>query len=159
VSTAHEGETTVLGAPANEPVTLLPMVTLTVSATAPPLWSVISPEAPGSLYWLLGLTKARLASTFGGVLFPVSETLALAGGFLLEAVSVALSVEPAAVGSYWMVTLHDFLGPRLVPVQPSAVTEKAEEPVSVTLRALVPLPPEFLSVNVCEEVVFASIVP
>jgi hypothetical protein len=57
------------------------------------------------------------------------------------------------------VTLQVFLGPRLVPVQPSAVTEKAEEPVSVTLRALVALPPEFLSVNVCEEVVFASIVP
>jgi hypothetical protein len=57
------------------------------------------------------------------------------------------------------VTLQLFLGPRLLPVQPSLVTEKAEEPVSVTWSALVALPPEFLSTNVCEAVVFASIVP
>jgi hypothetical protein len=34
------------------------------------------------------------------LVFPVSKALAVAGGFLLEAASVALSVEPAAVGSY-----------------------------------------------------------
>ena len=34
----------------------------------------------------------------------------MAAGFLLVAVSVALSLAPLAVGAYWTVTLHDFFG-------------------------------------------------
>ena len=119
--------------------------------------STTSPKPKG------GVCDTTVSCTVGAwlttLLLPVSEALALAAGFLLITVSVPVSLDPSVVGAYWTVMLHDFFGPRLVPVQLSAVTEKAEEPVSVTLRALVALPPEFLSVNVCEEVVFASIVP
>jgi hypothetical protein len=95
----------------------------------------------------------------GAVLAPVSEAVATAAGFLPDARSVALSLAPAVVGAYRTVTLHDFLGPRLLAVHVSAVTENADEPVSETLSAPVAEPPEFVSVNVFDAVVPASIVP
>jgi hypothetical protein len=50
------------------------------------------------------------------------------------------------------VTLHDFLGPRLVAEQVSAVFVNALDPVSATDSAPVPVPPLFRSVNVWEAV-------
>jgi hypothetical protein len=93
------------------------------------------------------------------VLAPVSEAVATAADFLPDARSVALSLAPAVVGAYRTVTLHDFLGPRLLAVHVSAVTENADEPVSETLSAPVAEPPEFVSVNVLDAVVPESIVP
>ena len=48
--------------------------------------------------------------------------------------------------------MHDFPGPRLVPVQASETSENEDEPASVTRRLPVALPPEFLSVNCWESV-------
>jgi hypothetical protein len=60
------------------------------------------------------------------VLVPVSEAISTV--FMPNAISVALSLAPSVVGAYWTVTLHDFLGPRLLAVHVSAVTENADEP-------------------------------
>src|SRR6266576_3493192 len=83
---------------------------------------------------------------------PVRPMLAVALGFLLVAVSVALSPLPV-VGTYRRVTLHDFFGPRLVAAQVSAVFVNAADPDKATVSAAVAEPPEFLSVNVCETLV------
>src|SRR3954452_20220512 len=64
---------------------------------------------------------------------PVSVTLALAASLWPLAPSAALSLSPAALGVYCTVTLHDFLGPRLVPVQPSVVTVN-DDPDSAIVR-------------------------
>jgi hypothetical protein len=89
------------------------------------------------------LTARSLASD------PFSARPALADGFLLTALSVALSLPP--VGLYRTVTVHDFLGPRLVPLHRSAVIVNApgDGEIEIT-RALVAEPPEFVSVNVCD---------
>jgi len=69
---------------------------------------------------------------------------------LLVAVIVAVSPLPV-VGAYWTVTLHDFLGPRLVPVQASAVIVNGPgEGETVTFSALVAEPPELVSANCCD---------
>jgi hypothetical protein len=93
------------------------------------------------------------------VLAPVSEAVAVGLGFLPDALSVAVSLAPAVVGAYWMVTVHDLFGPRLLAVHVSVVFENADEPVSETVSAAVAEPPEFVSVNVFDAVVPASIVP
>jgi hypothetical protein len=69
---------------------------------------------------------------------------------LLVAVSVPVSLAPAALGLYWTVTFHDFRGPTLVAVQVSAVFVYAADPDSATVSAAVALPPELVSVNVCD---------
>jgi hypothetical protein len=83
---------------------------------------------------------------------PVSVRLVVAGAFLPVAASAAVSVWPGAVGLYTTVTLHDFPGPRLVAVQASAVFVNAADPVSATVSEAVAVPPEFVSVKVCEAV-------
>jgi hypothetical protein len=103
--------------------------------------------------------QSRCDWLVAAVLAPVSEAVAIASRFLPDALSVALSLAPAVVGAYRTVTLHDFLGPRLLAVHVSAVTENADEPVSETLSAPVAEPPEFVSVNVLDAVVPESIVP
>jgi hypothetical protein len=67
------------------------------------------------------------------------------------AVSVAPAL-PVPVGANCTVTLQDFFGPRLVPLQVSAVLVNAADPVNAIVSALVPEPPEFVSVNVCDAV-------
>jgi hypothetical protein len=104
-------------------------------------------------------SQSRCDWLVAAVLAPVSEAVAVAPRLLPDALSVAVSLAPAVVGAYWMVTVHDFFGPRLVAVHVSAVFENADEPVSETLSAPVAEPPEFLSVNVFDAVVPASIVP
>ena len=80
--------------------------------------------------------------------FPVSVRLALAAAFLPNASSVAGSLTPDTVGAYSIVTMHDFLGPKLVPVQPSDVTVNVAGPDNETVNAADAEPPVFVSVNV-----------
>jgi hypothetical protein len=47
------------------------------------------------------------------------------------------------------VTVHDFLGPRLVPVQPSRVMANPAGGATVILSAALADPPELASVNTC----------
>src|SRR5215210_1423156 len=75
------------------------------------------------------------------------------------AVNVPLSLDPALLGAYCTVTLHDFFGPRLTAVQVSAVFENTADPLSNTFSAAVATPPEFVSVNAFRRVVPESIVP
>src|SRR5262245_10276309 len=79
---------------------------------------------------------------------PVSPRSAVAVAFLPLAFSVALP-GPDAVGAYSTVTVHDFLGPRLVSLQLSSVIANASGPVNVTVNAADADPPELMSVNVC----------
>jgi hypothetical protein len=81
---------------------------------------------------------------------PVSTRLAVAAAFLPDASSVAGSLTPDAVGAYCTVTMHDFLGPKLVPVQPSAVTVNAPGPDKATVNAADAEPPVLVSMNVCD---------
>src|SRR5579859_7008328 len=106
-----------------------------------------------------GLVPSRLASVIvpapklvqyrwaGGGSVPVSASVAVA--FLLAAVSVAVTV-PGLVGANCTVTVHDLPGPRLVPVQVSAVTVNSADPGSVTFSAPLAVRPELASVNVCD---------
>lgn len=89
-----------------------------------------------------------------GPLLPVSVMRAVAPAFLPVAVSLAASVRPAAVKAYRTATVHDFRGPRLVPVQRSAVLVN---PAPEAVRAAEAEPPEFLSVNVCDFAPEASV--
>jgi hypothetical protein len=81
--------------------------------------------------------------------FAVSVRLARAAAFLPDASSVAGTLTPDAVGAYWTVTIHDFLGPKLVPVQASDVTVNVPGPDSDTISAADAEPPVLVSVNVC----------
>jgi len=74
------------------------------------------------------------------VLAPVSERLAEA--FVPLAVSVALSLSPALEGVYVTVTLQDFPGPSLVPLQPSAASLNTVEVESVIVSEPVADVPE-----------------
>jgi hypothetical protein len=76
--------------------------------------------------------------------------LVVAAAFLPDALSVAGSLTPDAVGAYRSVTTHDLSGPRLVPVQPSDVTVNVAGPDNDTVNAAVAEPPVFISVNVCD---------
>jgi hypothetical protein len=58
-----------------------------------------------------------------------------------------------------MVTLHVFFGPRLVPVQVSAVLMNAEEPGTVIFSAEVPVLPELVRLNALDTVWRACSVP
>ncbi|HEU4734271.1 MAG TPA: hypothetical protein VFT22_40545 [Kofleriaceae bacterium] len=69
---------------------------------------------------------------------------------MLVALSVAVSLAPAALGLYWIVTLHDLFGPRLVALQLSAVFVNAAELDRLMVSAPVAEPPELVSVNVCD---------
>ena len=93
------------------------------------------------------------------MLAPVNDEVATASGFLLAALRVAPLFAPAAVGAYWTVTLQDFFGPRLAPVQVSAVFAKAAEADRVTVRAPVAPLPWLVSTNVWKATVPESIVP
>jgi hypothetical protein len=77
--------------------------------------------------------------------------VATAAGLLLAALRVTVAL-PVLVGANCTVTLHDFPGPTLVALQPSLVTENADELDSATFNADVAVPPVFFSVNVCEGV-------
>jgi hypothetical protein len=80
---------------------------------------------------------------------------------LLITVRVALSSAPAPVGLYSTVIEQVFFGPRLVAEQVSVVfvNAAASSPLIDTFNEAVAMPPEFVSVNVCEAVVPGSIVP
>jgi hypothetical protein len=104
-------------------------------------------------------TQSPCAVCVTGVLAPLSDADAVAAGFFPDTVNVPLSVEPAVSGAYCTVTLHCFFGPNAVPLQLSAVIENANDPDNNALKLPVALPPEFRNTNVCEPVVFASIVP
>jgi hypothetical protein len=80
----------------------------------------------------------------------VSVRLALAAAFLPDTSSVAGALTPEAVGAYSTVTVQDFLGPKLVPVQPSDVTLKVPGPDNDTVNAADAEPPVLVSVKVCE---------
>jgi hypothetical protein len=80
----------------------------------------------------------------------VSVRLARAAAFLPDASSVAGVLTPDAVGAYWTVTIHDLLGPKLVPVQPSDVTVNVPGPDSDTVSAADAELPVLVSVNVCD---------
>jgi hypothetical protein len=95
----------------------------------------------------------------GAVDAPLSVTLAFAAGFLLVAVSVPVSLSGPDVGAYRTVTLHDFFGPRLVAVHPSAVFVNAVEPDSATVNIPVAVPPELVNVNVWDAVFPACTIP
>ena len=70
----------------------------------------------------------------------------------LAVVSVAVSAWPGMAGVYRTVTLHDLFGPRLVPVQLSAVLVKAPEPASVIFSTAVAESPKLVRVNALERV-------
>jgi hypothetical protein len=53
-------------------------------------------------------------------------------------------------------TLHDFFGPRLMPVHASAVFEKADEPVTEIFSADVALVPELVTLNACDALLPAA---
>jgi hypothetical protein len=75
----------------------------------------------------------------------------VAVALLLVAFKLALTA-PVLVGANCTTTVHDFPGPRLVALQPSLVTENADEPDSATFNAELADPPVFSSVKVCEAV-------
>jgi hypothetical protein len=79
---------------------------------------------------------------------PVSMRLARAAALLPAASSVAGALTPDAIGAYRTVTMHDFLGPRLVPVQPSDVTVNVPGPDNETFSAADAEPPVLVSLNV-----------
>jgi hypothetical protein len=108
---------------------------------------------------LLGFDGLVVIPVSGGVvsLLPLSVMLELTGGFLLIAVSVAVSLAPVPL--YWTVTLHDFPGARTFAVQLSAVFVNAAVPESVTISAPVAMPPVLLSVNFCAAVWPTATVP
>src|SRR5262245_33693581 len=83
---------------------------------------------------------------------PVSVRSAVPAAFLPLALRTA-SLGPDVVGAYSTVTVHDFLGPRLVPLQLSSLTESSGASVSVTVSAAEADPPEFVSVTVSAAVV------
>ena len=84
---------------------------------------------------------------------------AAAEALALAAVSVAVSVAVLLAGAYWTVMLQDLPGPRLRPVQVSAVAVNAAEPGSVIVIAPEALSPVLVSVNACVVVVPESIGP
>ena len=102
-------------------------------------------------------TRAEAGSKTAAVVVPL-RAASTAAGFLLDAVSVPLSLDPAAFGAYRTVTLQCFFGPRLVAVQVSAVFENAD-PGKDTVSAPAAEPPVFFNTKVCDAVVPASIVP
>jgi hypothetical protein len=59
------------------------------------------------------------------------------------------------VGAYSIVTMHDFFGPRLVPVHVSAVFENTD-PVKEIVSADEAPAPELVNVNVCDAVLPAT---
>jgi hypothetical protein len=78
---------------------------------------------------------------------PVSAAVAVAAGFVLAAVRVALT-EAVLAGANRTVTVQDPPGARLAPVQVSALAVNAAAPAKVTVSAPVACPPELASVNV-----------
>ena len=58
---------------------------------------------------------------------------------------------PTSVGAYVTSTEHVFFSSRFVPVQPSLVIEKSDDPVSETCNAPVAFPPEFVTAYVAEK--------
>ena len=64
------------------------------------------------------MSSFAIGGLFAGVPCPIRLALALAAGFLLIAVKVAVSVAPAAEGEYSTVTEQDLFFPRLVVEQP-----------------------------------------
>jgi len=97
------------------------------------------------------------ANGFGLVLDPLSG--AVTEALTLIAVSVAVSFSALLAGAYWTVMLQDLPGPRLRPVQVSAVAVNAAEPGSVIVIAPEALSPVLVSVNACVVVVPESIGP
>jgi hypothetical protein len=91
------------------------------------------------------------------VLDPVSG--AVVDAWVPVAASVAVSFSPLLAGAYWTVTLHDMPGPRLRPVQVSAVVLNALAAGSVMVSAPEALPPVLVSLNVCVVVVPEAIGP
>src|SRR5215472_15212336 len=73
-------------------------------------------------------------------LVPVRVRLALAA--LPIALSVALTLPPLLVGAYSTVSVQDMLGPRLLPLHPSWVLVKADDPDWVSVSGPVALRPE-----------------
>src|SRR5215471_16508630 len=86
-----------------------------------------------------------------GAPVPVSESVAVAVDLALTAVRPALTA-PVPDGANCTVTVHDLPGPRLVPVQVSAVIVNAGGPDSATLTAPAADPPVLASVNICDAV-------
>src|SRR6478735_8919477 len=77
---------------------------------------------------------------------PPSSRLADAARFLPTAANVA-ETGPTARGANRTVTEHDLPGPRLAPVQVSAVTVNAAAPAAEMVKAPEALPPLFTRVN------------
>ena len=117
------------------------------------------PKANAAELEPLGFDGLPLIAVSGAAvsLLPLSVMLALAGGFLLVTVRVAVSLAPVPL--YLTVTLHDLLGPMLVATQPSAVFVNAAGPDSATVSTPVAEPPEFVTRNVREALCPTATVP
>jgi hypothetical protein len=90
----------------------------------------------------------KVSPASDGTPVPLSESVAVAAGFLLVAFKLAVTA-PATVGANRTATVHESPGSRIVAVHMSltASTANAEEPSTVTTGAAAE-PPVFVSVNV-----------